>query len=393
MSQLMRRVCVCTGTRAEYGLLLPLIRQIDEDPELTLQLLVTGQHLAPQFGNTVKEIEADGLTISAQVEMLMASDSGVSIAKSMSLGLSGFADALSRLSPDLIVVLGDRYEILAAATAALALRIPIAHLHGGEATEGLIDEAIRHSVTKMAHLHFTSTETYRQRVIQLGEQPDRVFNFGAPGLDIIRTEKTLTTSELEQSLGFTLSDPVFLVTFHPVTLDNDQTLAGIEALRTSLTAFPEATIVFTRSNADQGYNAIDEFIDKIVSEATERIHAVSSLGSSRYLSMVQKAKVVIGNSSSGLYEAPFLRTPSVNIGDRQKGRLRAASVIDCVPTAEALTAAIHTSLSEAHLEHCVKMTNIFGDGNASTRIKDVLKSFPIENILTKSFFDLPGGPR
>lgn len=383
-----RKICVVTGTRAEYGLLYWLMKEIQEDPDLELQLVVTGMHLSPEFGLTYRVIEEDGFVIDEKVEMLLSSDTPVGIATSMGLGTIGFAGAFDRLKPDIVVLLGDRFEILAAAQAALVARIPIAHLHGGETTEGAIDEAIRHSVTKMSHLHFVSTDAYRKRVIQLGEHPDRVFHVGAIGLDNIRKLPLLSREELEESIGFQLRSLNFLVTYHPVTLNRMGSEAAMRELLAALDRFPEATVIFTKPNADTDGRIISRMIDEYVQQNPERCRAYTSLGQVRYLSAVKHVDVVIGNSSSGILEVPAFKKPTVNIGDRQRGRLRPTSVIDCAETAEEIAWAIEKALSPEFRGQLENMTSPYGDEYVSGKAKEILKRADLQNILFKGFYDL-----
>lgn len=384
----MRKICVVTGTRAEYGLLYWLLKEIQADADLQLQLVVTGMHLSPEFGLTWKTIEEDGFTIDARVEMLLSSDTPVGIAKSIGLGVIGFADALARLQPDILVVLGDRFEILAAAQAALIARIPVAHIHGGELTEGLIDEAIRHSITKMSHLHFVAAEPYRQRVIQLGEQPDQVLNFGAPGLDNIAKLQLLDRKQFEQSIEFPLSRQNFLVTFHPVTLSKSGPESAMNELFAALDRFPDASIIFTKPNSDTDGRAISRLIDDYVARRPDKVKSFVSLGHVRYLSAISHVDLVIGNSSSGLLEAPIFRKPTINIGPRQAGRLKASSVIDCNETCDAIHAAMLQALSAGFQQQLAGVQSLYGSGNASERIKNHLKHVDISSILMKKFFDL-----
>lgn len=381
-----RTVCVVTGSRAEYGLLSPLLKEIAADPRLTLQLAVTGMHLSPEFGLTVKQIEADGFTPDARVDMLLASDTTVGVAKSLGLGVIGFADALDRLRPDLLVILGDRFEILAAAQAAMILRIPIAHIHGGELTEGVVDEAIRHSLTKMSHLHFVAAEPYRQRVIQLGEAPERVWTVGAPGLDSIRLIPRMSRAELSASLGLDLTEPYFLVTYHPVTLNAAN--SGIAPLLAALAEFPEHRLLVTGVNADPGNAPIRAAFEALAATHPDRVRTAVSLGQHRYLSALAHADAVIGNSSSGLLEAPSFRTPTVNVGDRQLGRLRAASVIDAAEDAAAVAAAIRRAISADFRAGLADMQSPFGDGHASERMLEIIANHPLEGILVKRFRDI-----
>lgn len=387
--ELNRVICVLTGTRAEWGLLRWLAQKIVDEAELDLQLLVTGAHLSHEFGKTFLEIEEDGFEISERVEMLLASDSPTAIARSVALGVIGIADALARLRPDVLVLLGDRYEILAAAQAAMIARVPVAHLHGGEATEGLIDEAIRHSVTKMSHLHFVAADAYRSRVIQLGEHPERVYDFGALGLDGIIHADPVALHELGDDLGLHLDRrPLILCTYHPVTLSDDLGLGGLEELLVALEGLGEATIVFTRANADEGGRAVNARIQDFVDGSPDRRVAVSSLGQRRYLSLLREADVVVGNSSSALLEAPTLRTATVNVGDRQRGRLRATSVLDVPEKREAILDALWTAVSPRFVEECVTGESPFGTGGASSAIVEVLRTVDLGGLVDKSFYDV-----
>ena len=382
-----RRIAVVTGTRAEYGLLYWLIRDLHEDPDVELQLVVTGMHLSPDFGLTVRDIEQDGFPIAGRVEMLLASDTPVGIAKSMGVGTIGFADAFQRLGPDVVVLLGDRFEVLAAAQAAMVARIPIAHIHGGESTFGLIDEAIRHAVTKMAQLHFVAAEPYGRRVIQMGEQPDRVFVHGTPGLDHLSRTDWMSREELSASLGVQLRSPLFLATYHPVTLEENPT-AGMQALLGALEAFPEASVVITYPNADTGGRALFELVEGLAARHPDRVAAVVSLGQRRYLSAMRLADVVIGNSSSGLTEAPALRRPTVNLGDRQAGRLKADSVIDCAERVDDVVAAIRRALSPEMKRVLDGLTPVYGESGASEKIAQTLKTLPLGGLIKKRFHDL-----
>jgi UDP-N-acetylglucosamine 2-epimerase (non-hydrolysing)/GDP/UDP-N,N'-diacetylbacillosamine 2-epimerase (hydrolysing) len=383
-----RKICVVTGTRAEYGLLYWLMKEIHADSDLQLQLIVTGMHLSPEFGLTYRTIEEDGFHIDEKVEMLLSSDTPVGIAKSLGLGVIGFADALERLQPDLLVMLGDRYEILAAAQAALVARIPVAHISGGEKTEGAIDEAIRHSITKMSHLHFVAAEPYRLRVIQLGEDPAKVFNFGDPGLDNINRLKLLDLNELEKLLNFTLGGIYFLVTFHPVTLDKEDPAVALTALFSALDNFPEVKIIITKPNADTGGRVIIEKIDAYARENCDRVFVSTSLGQVRYLSAMKHCSVVIGNSSSGIVEAPAMKKATVNIGRRQTGRLKASSIIDCRDKVEEIVLAIRTALSPGFQEGLCKVGSLYGAGNTSFDIKECLKQIDLQGIHMKQFHDL-----
>lgn len=390
MVRFLRKICVVTGTRAEYGLLYWLMKEIQADPDLQLQLIVTGMHLSPEFGLTYKIVEQDGFCIDEKIEMLLSSDTSVGIAKSIGLGIISFAESLDRLKPDVIVVLGDRYEMLAASQAAMVARIPIAHIHGGETTEGLIDEAIRHSITKMAHIHFTATATYRKRVIQLGEDSSRVFNLGAIGLDNIRKMKLLDTVSFEESIQFPLGKINFLITFHPVTLSKLGPKQAMENLFEALDKFPEAKIIFTKPNSDTDGRIISDMIDNYVLKNCNRAVGFTSLGQLRYLSAITHVDAVIGNSSSGLIEVPFMRKPTINIGDRQKGRIKAASIVDCDESVDSIICAIQRVLSLQFKESLPSILPLYGEGDVSIHIKEILKSISLDNIIMKKFHDIKG---
>ena len=383
----MKKICVVTGTRAEYGLLRWVIDGIENSEMLELQLVATGMHLSPEFGMTAEAIQEDGFKIDKRVEMLMSSDSSVGISKSMGLAMIGFADAFSELNPDLLLVLGDRFEIFAAASAAMIARIPIAHIHGGESTEGLIDEAIRHSITKMAHLHFVAAESYRNRVIQLGEHPDRIFRVGGLGLDNIAQLKLLTKEELENALDFKFCRRNLLVTFHPVTLERDFTYSQVDELLSALSNETDLGLIFTMPNADhegrQIFKKISAFCD-----LRPAAHAFTSLGQLKYLSCIQHVDGVIGNSSSGLIEAPTFKKGSINIGDRQRGRLRANSVIDCAPDRSSIYLAIKKLYSEDFQTTLINTENPYGKAGASKAIVTVLERKSFSGLLKKTFFDV-----
>lgn len=374
----MKKICVVTGTRAEYGLLSNLLKLIKSDQQLVLQILTTGMHLSPEFGLTYEQIEADGFKIDEKVEMLLSADTSTSIVKSMGLATIGFADALKRLEPDLLVILGDRFEMLAVAQSALIMGIPIAHIHGGECTFGAYDDAIRHSITKMATWHFTSTETYRKRVIQLGEHPSRVWNVGALGIDNIINLALMNRNEIYSELKLDLDKKLFLVTYHPETNGDS---SGIEVLLDVLKKYDDVNLVFTKSNADNGGRYINKLISNFVANH-KNAFLFDSLGQLRYLSTVKYADLVIGNSSSALIEVPYLNTPSINIGNRQAGRERPNSVFDSEAQYEQLEQAINKALKfEGPYE------KIYGDGTASLKIFNVLKEIDDYNIM-KGFYDL-----
>lgn len=374
-----------TGTRADYGHLFWLLKEIEADPALDLQLVVTGAHLSAKWGNTVQQIERDGLSIAERVPFELNDDSPLAVADSLAHSTAGLAHAFDRLQPDLVVVLGDRYEVLAAAQASLMLGIPLAHLHGGETTEGAFDEAIRHAVTKMSHLHFVAADEYALRVRQLGEHDEHIYNFGAPGLDHLTRSQIADRAELERTLGTPLGSPLFAVTYHPETLEADGGMAGLCAMLAALGKVEGASIVFTGVNADPGYDHLTQEIHGFVSADPQHRHLVASLGQTRYLGLLKIADAVVGNSSSGLIEAPALRVPTVNIGDRQKGRLRASSVIDCVPTREDIATALSKAIDPTFRGALPKNPSLYGMGDASTRIKDVLKQVDLSGITKKSF--------
>lgn len=383
-----RKICVVTGTRAEYGLLYWSIKSLAEDPAFTLQLMVTGMHLSPEFGLTYKQIEADGFPIDKKVEMLLSSDTPTGIGKSMGLGMIGFVEAFAELKPDLVLLLGDRFEIFSAAAAAMVSRIPIAHCHGGEATEGAFDESIRHSVTKMSHLHFTATEAFRQRVIQLGEHPDTVFNVGALGIESINKLQLLDRAAFEESINFKLGKRNMLVTFHPVTLENSSAGTQFGALLKVLEGLDDTHVIFTKANADTDGRIINQMIDSFAAANPQKVAAFTSLGQLRYLSALQHIDVVVGNSSSGLIEVPSFRKPTVNIGDRQRGRIRAESVIDCQPDIESIQQAIGLAMSQAFRDKLKSVKNPYGTGNASEKIITVLRKVELGGLLKKQFYDL-----
>jgi GDP/UDP-N,N'-diacetylbacillosamine 2-epimerase (hydrolysing) len=384
----MRKICVVTGTRAEYGLLYWLMREIHSEASLELQVIVTGMHLSPEFGLTYTDIEKE-FSINKKIEMLLSSDTSIGISKSMGLAQISFAEAYEELNPDIIVLLGDRYEIFSAASAAMIARIPIAHIHGGETTEGAFDEAIRHSITKMSHLHFTGTEEYRQRVIQLGENPENVFNFGAPGLDNIYKLNLLSKADFEESVGFILGKKNLLVTFHPVTLEKNTAQDQFQQILDALDSLQDTHIIFTKANADTDGRIINSMIDSYVSTNSSKAIAFSSLGQLRYLSALQYVDAMVGNSSSGLSEAPSFRIGTINIGDRQKGRIKADSVIDCLPDSGDILNALQRLYSSGFQRSLLKVRNPYGEGGASIKIAGVLRSHILTHLLKKIFYDLP----
>lgn len=381
-----KKIAVFTGTRAEYGLLYWLLKDIQDDPELLLQLIVSGMHFSPEFGETYKQIEKDGFHIDEKIEILLSSNSSVGVAKSIGLGVLGFADAFSRLQPDVLVILGDRFEALAAAQTAMILKIPILHLHGGEITEGAYDDAIRHAITKLSYLHGTSTEEYRQRIIQLGESPARVKNIGAMGLEHLKRTPLMDISELAESLRFNLRKPYFLVTYHPVTLGNEPPELSFQVLTDALDHYPEYQVILTYPNADDGGRLIIPMIEAYAAAHPTRVVAIPSLGQVRYLSAVKHSAAVIGNSSSGIIEVPSFDVPTINIGVRQKGRLSAKSVLHTSVDLDSIKKAIDNSINCYYMNKDEKIMNPYGQGNSSAQAIDMIKS--IGDTSYKSFFDL-----
>lgn len=381
-------ISILTATRAEYGLLKPIIVKLNRVKEFDVRIVVTGAHLSPEFGLTYQEIEKDGFIIDEKIEILLSSDTPSSISKSMGLAMISFADYFEKLNPALLIVLGDRYETLAVATTAMNQRIPIAHLYGGETTEGAIDECIRHAITKLSYLHFTSTDEYRNRVVQLGEHPERVYNVGAIGIENILNEKLFSKEELENELEISLSKPYVVVTFHPVTLENNSSEKQIESLLEVCKEYKSLCFIFTKTNADAEGRIINQFIDKYAMR-NENVVAFTSLGMRRYLSALKYSLMIIGNSSSGLLEAPSFGIPTVNIGDRQKGRLQASSVINCEPTHEGIRQAVELALSAGFLQKVKKTVNPYGNGDTSNKVVEVIKEYMINDKidLKKKFYD------
>ncbi|ARS36175.1 UDP-N-acetylglucosamine 2-epimerase [Pontibacter actiniarum] len=382
------KVCVVTGTRAEYGLLFWTLKELQQDPDVDLQICVTGMHLSPEFGLTYKQIEQDGFQIDKKVEILLSSDTSVGVSKSIGLGVISFSEAFNELKPDLILLLGDRFEAFAAATAAMIGKIPVAHCHGGEATEGLIDEPIRHSITKMSHIHFTSTEEYRKRVIQLGEQPQNVHSVGALGIENINKLALLSRTKFEESIGFRLGDKNVLVTFHPVTLENATAEHQFTELLEALDDLKATKIIFTKPNADTDGRVIINLIDQYTKKNPEKSIAFVSLGQLRYLSALQFMDAVIGNSSSGLIEVPSFKTATIDIGDRQRGRIKADSVISCEPNSNSIKNAIEEAFSDSFQERLLHVKNPYGEKDSSKEIVKVIKNTNLSALLKKKFYDL-----
>lgn len=382
-----RKICVVTGTRAEYGLLYWLMKEIQKDDSLELQLIVTGAHLSPEFGLTYKLIEEE-FKIDKKIEMLLSSDTSVGISKSMALAQISFCEAYEELKSDILVVLGDRYEIFSAVSSAMIARIPIAHLHGGETTEGAFDEAIRHSITKMSHLHFTSTDEYKNRVIQLGENPKRVFNIGAIGIENIKRLKLLSKDEFEDSINFKLNKKNILVTFHPVTLENKTASKQFQNLLKAIDSLKDTNIIFTKANSDTDGRIINKMIDDYVLKNKNKSIVFTSMGQLRYLSALQYIDAVVGNSSSGILEVPSFKIATINIGDRQKGRLQAKSVVNVKPKKTDILKAIDKIYSQKFQLKLKNTKNIYGDGDCSSRIVEILKTVKLDSILKKSFYDI-----
>ncbi len=383
-----RRIAVITGTRAEYGLLRPLLRLLRQDARVDLQLIVTGAHLAEQHGSTVGDIESDGFAITARLDLAIENDSDRAVAGITARALDAIAQCLAQLRPDLLVVLGDRYEIFAAASAAALLRIPVAHLHGGELTEGAIDEALRHAITKLSYWHFVSALPYAQRVTQLGEEPSRIFTYGAPGLDALIENPMLTEAELGASLGITLTHPLFLVTYHPQTLSSQPPSEQLNSVLKALDAFPDALCLLSGANADAGGASINTQLQEYASNRTNAFFKLS-YGSTNYINLLRRAELVIGNSSSGIIEAAALGCACVNIGDRQKGRLRAPSVIDTSGDTDEIIRAIRLGLS-ADFRATLAPSSLFGEpGTISARIAEKLATLPLPESTSKPFYDLP----
>lgn len=385
-----RKICVVTGTRAEYHLLYPLLKKIDSDGEMSLLLVATGTHLSEKYGNTFQEIENDGFTIHAKIPILQEKDGPNEINMAMSVAIMGFSTFYDSHHPDAVILLGDRYELLSAAIAAMNYRIPIVHIHGGETTEGAIDECIRHAITKMSFLHFTSCEVYRKRVIQLGENPQHVFNVGALGIENIKNEKLMSLEELESSLEFSLKERFAVITFHPVTLEDNTAEKQFGQLLEALNLFPDLKLLFTKSNADSGGLCINQMIDDYVLCHPQRSVAFFSLGRLRYLSALSYAAVVIGNSSSGIIETPSFCVPTVNIGDRQKGRIQAKNILNCEAEKKEIFQAINKALSGTFRNYICDTQNPYGDGNVSDKIiyhiKEYLKEDKVD--LKKGFYNI-----
>jgi GDP/UDP-N,N'-diacetylbacillosamine 2-epimerase (hydrolysing) len=386
---LKRKICIVTGTRAEYGLLYWIIKGVHEDPNLQLQLIVTGMHLSPEFGLTVNEIAKDRFPISERIEMLLSSDTETAIATSMGLGMIGFAKAYEKLKPDILLVLGDRFEMLSAVASAVPFRIPIAHIHGGESTEGSMDESFRHAITKMSHVHFSSTQEYKNRIVQMGESPARVFCFGAPGLDNIKKLKLLDKRELSDILHLPIHKEWGIVTYHPGTLEKESSEIDIKEILHALGEFDNIHWILTLPNADTESRRIIRKIENYIQKNPQRASLFSSLGQMKYLSLLKHTVVMVGNSSSGIIEAPSFKLPVVNIGKRQKGRIRAKNVIDVlICDRKNIMNAIKKAVSKNFRNSIQRLINPYGYGNASDKIIKVIKTISLSNILQKEFHEL-----
>lgn len=383
----MRKICVVTSTRAEYGLLYWLLKEIVADSELKLQIIVTGMHLSPEFGLTYKEIEKE-FKIDKKIEILSSSHTSLDICAEMARVYEKFAPALAELKPDILVLLGDRYEIFGVAGVASIMQIPIAHIHGGETTQGAFDEAFRHSITKMSHIHFAATNEYANRIIQLGEEPSRVFNVGGPGIENIKKLNLLNKDEFEKSIKFKLAKKNILITFHPATLENSSAREQFNELLNALDELEETNFIFTKANSDTDGDMINKMIDEYVSENSQKAVAFASLGQLRYLSAIKFVDIVLGNSSSGLSEVPSFKKATINIGDRQKGRTKASSVIDISPVKEEILVAIKKAYSKEFEQILKDTTNPYDGGNPSKKMVKILKEIKLDGILKKKFYDI-----
>lgn len=385
-----RKICVVTATRAEYGLLKPLLHEIEKDQDLTLQLVTTGTHLSPEFGYTLKEIETDKYPIAKKVEILLSSDSSIGISKSMGLAQISFSEVYDDLQPDIVVVLGDRYELLPIVLAANVANIPVAHISGGELTEGVLDEMFRHAITKLSHLHFTAIESYRNRVIQMGESPERVFTVGEIGLDNLRTMQFMSKEELEMNLGRKLFSKNLLVTYHPDTTDNlDSIVASFKTILEALDELKDTLLIFTKANSDRGGRKINDMIDKYVSINKDKSISFTSLGQKRYLSLLNYIDAIIGNSSSGIVETPSFKLPSINIGYRQQGRIRAKSTIDVDYELDSIRQSIKKIYSSEFIDEIKGVINPYDKGGSGKKVKDILKEYDLNTLKIKKFYDIP----
>jgi len=383
----MRKICVITTNRAEYGLLYWLMQGIKSDPFFQLQVVVTGAHLSAEFGSTIDRIREDGFKVDRSFDLELFGDKVLDITHSLALAIDGFGASFQTLKPDLIVILGDRFEILGAATAALIANIPVAHLHGGELSEGVIDDAIRHSVTKLSHLHFAAAEPYRNRIIQLGEQPERVFMVGGLGIDNINKINLLTRPELEKAIGLPFNKHNLLITYHPETLDSGKAGDQIGQLLAALDKQADTNLIFTMPNADTGHRIIVDKIQSFVQARENRSILIPSMGQLNYLSTMKLVDAVVGNSSSGIIEAPSFGIGTINIGKRQDGRIRASSIIDCDTSEEDITRAFAKLYSPAFQEQLKNVVNPYGTGGAAEKILSVLKEVDMNDLIIKRFYD------
>lgn len=384
----MKNICIITGARSEYGLLKPLLDELKLNKNVNLNLVVTGMHLSPEFGYTIKEIENDKFKIYDKIEILLSSDTHVGVSKSIGLAVISFSEVFEKMKPDILIGLGDRFELFAAVSAAFIAGIPIAHISGGEVTIGAFDDGFRHSITKMSHLHFTSTEKYRKRVIQLGEDPNRVYNVGSLSVDNIKKMRFMPKKELESSLNFKLDQPTFLVTFHPATLSNYSAEIQFSELLKALSFFKDYKIIFTKPNADNGGRMIIKMIDEYVNENKGSTISFISLGQERYLSLLNQVKMMIGNSSSGIVEMPYFNKPTINIGDRQQGRIFDKSIIQCDPKKESIINAIKIGLSNSFRNKVWDNYKTYGNGLASKKISKIILNYNLNSIRKKIFYDL-----
>ena len=382
-----RKICVVTGSRAEYGLLYWLLKEIEVDKQLDLQLIVTGMHLSPEFGLTYKEIEKD-FKIDKKINLSLTADNSQGISNSMSIAQRSFSKTYDELKPDIILVLGDRYEIFSSVIAAMIARIPVAHIHGGEVTKGAIDEAIRHCITKMSHIHFVATKEYFKRLVQLGENKKNIFNVGGMGIENIKRLKLLSRKEFEKSINFKLNKKNILVTFHPITLEKKESKIHFQELLKCIDELKDTNIIFTKANSDMGGKVINKMIDQYINKNRQKSIGVASLGQVRYLSALQYVDVVVGNSSSGLLEAPSFKIGTINIGNRQSGRIKANSVVDCLPSKKSIRIAFKKVYSKKFQNNLKNVKNPYGEGCASIKITKVLKNIKLKSILKKDFFNI-----
>lgn len=384
----MRKICIFTGGRAEYGLLKPLLYELQKNEKIVLQIIVAGMHLSREFGLTYKIIENDGFICDEKIEMILSSDSTIAISKSMGLGMISFSEALHRLNPDFLVTLGDRYENMSIVTTAWVCRIPVAHIQGGEKTLGAIDDQFRHCITKMSTLHFVATDEYKRRVIQLGEEPRRVFNVGALNVDALKKVEVMSKAELEKDIGFKFTGKTLLVTFHPVTLEKDTAESNFKQLLEAMDEIPDLKIIFTKTLADTDGRVINNMIDKYVSLNEDRSIAFTSMGQKRYINTLKYIDAVAGNSSSGIIETPSFKVPTINIGDREKGRIMAKNVICVKQDLIEIREAFNKVFSIEFKESLINMTNPYEKENTAINIAKILSTFQLPKTTMKEFYDL-----